>query len=192
MSPKARYGFRLVTQLDPLDFLLFAAIIYEIGGDLEAARVPSTDNLVYSHRFAPDATGAMFNRKIGFQSFNQECKRILRNEHYDFVCTADVADFYPRIYHHRLQNELNACTRRSNHVLGVMRLLSGWNNTETIGLPVGSAPARLLAEIVINVVDQALLANQIRFIRYNDDYRLFAHSHTEGYRHLVYLRAVYP
>src|ERR1044071_7080919 len=54
LSPKSRYGFRIITQLDPLDFLIFAAVVYEIGGDLEAHRVPVRDKIVYSHRFNPD------------------------------------------------------------------------------------------------------------------------------------------
>lgn len=59
LSPKSRYGFRIITQLDPLDFLIFAALVYEIGGDLEAHRVPVRDKIVYSHRFNPDSDGRM-------------------------------------------------------------------------------------------------------------------------------------
>src|SRR5437879_5194435 len=40
LAPKARHGFRIVTQLDPLDFLLFSAAVYEIGPHLEPSRVP--------------------------------------------------------------------------------------------------------------------------------------------------------
>jgi len=68
-----------------------------------------------------------------------------------------------------------------------MHLLSGWNGTETFGIPVGSAPCRLLAELAISDVDQALLANGVQFIRFNDDYRIFATSHAEAYRHIAFL-----
>jgi hypothetical protein len=37
LSPKHKFGFRVSTQLDPLDTLLFRALVYEI----EAARLPS-------------------------------------------------------------------------------------------------------------------------------------------------------
>ena len=33
LSPKAKFGFRIVTQLDPLDFLVFAATVREIAAD---------------------------------------------------------------------------------------------------------------------------------------------------------------
>ena len=43
LAPKARYGFRVVTQLDPLDFLLFAALVRDIAEDIESQRVPTDD-----------------------------------------------------------------------------------------------------------------------------------------------------
>lgn len=71
-----------------------------------------------------------------------------------------------------------------------MHLLSGWNNSETFGIPVGNAPSRLLAELTISDVDEALLANGVQFIRFNDDYRIFVENHTEGYRTLALLADV--
>jgi len=37
------------------------------------------------------------------------------------------------------------------------------------------------------LVDEALLANGIEYLRYNDDYRIFATSYTESYRHIAFL-----
>ena len=68
-----------------------------------------------------------------------------------------------------------------------MGLLGGWNGTETYGIPVGCAPSRLLAEITISDVDEALLANGVDFIRFNDDYRVFAPSRTIAYQQIAFL-----
>src|ERR1700758_882865 len=38
LAPKLKYGFRIVTQLDPLDFLVFASLVYEISDDIEKHR----------------------------------------------------------------------------------------------------------------------------------------------------------
>src|SRR5438874_1537265 len=51
LSPKARLGFRIITQLDPLDFLVFAGLVYEIGSDLEQERLPGHEEIVFSYRF---------------------------------------------------------------------------------------------------------------------------------------------
>jgi hypothetical protein len=37
LAPKGKFGFRIITQVDPLDFLLYAAAIKEIGPDLARA-----------------------------------------------------------------------------------------------------------------------------------------------------------
>jgi hypothetical protein len=40
LAPKMKYGFRIVTQLDPLDFLAFASLVHDISDDIENHRVP--------------------------------------------------------------------------------------------------------------------------------------------------------
>ena len=34
LTPKSRYGFRLATQLHPIDSILLAALVYEVAKDL--------------------------------------------------------------------------------------------------------------------------------------------------------------
>jgi hypothetical protein len=106
------------------------------------------------------------------------------------VAVADIADFYPRIYLHRLENSLQSATSHASHVSTISRLLSGWNGTESFGIPVGSAASRLLAEITISDVDDALFANGTRFVRFNDDYRIFARSYADAYRAIAFLADV--
>jgi Reverse transcriptase (RNA-dependent DNA polymerase) len=190
LSPKSRYGFRIITQLDPLDFLVFAALMYEIGSDLESERVPVADNIVFSHRFRPDSDGRMYDRNVGYLEFQKQAKSMARSPHCTHVAVTDIADFYPRIYSHRLENALSDCTKKKAHVAAIKKLLAGWNETESHGIPVGSAPSRLLAEITISDVDQALIAHGFTFVRYSDDYRIFCKSYSEAFRQLAILAQV--
>jgi hypothetical protein len=188
LSPKAKYGFRFITQLDPLDFIVYASVVREIANDVEQRRVPIDQNRVFSYRVSIDNNGQLFSRNIGYRIFLSQCDQILSNNSaYTHIATTDIADFYSRIYFHRLENALNSATNRSNHIRTIMSLLSGWNGTESFGIPVGNAPSRLLAEIALADVDEALLANGIDYVRYNDDYRIFATSYTESYRHIAFL-----
>lgn len=188
LSPKAKYGFRFITQLDPIDFIVFASVVREIANDVEPRRVPVAQNRVFSYRVEIDNNGQLFGRDVGYRNFLYQCDQILNINHgYTHVATTDIADFYSRIYLHRLENALNSATNKTNHVRTIMNLLSGWNGTESFGIPVGNAPSRLLAEITLADVDEALLANGIEYVRYNDDYRIFATSYTESYRHIAFL-----
>lgn len=188
LSPKARNGFRVITQLDPLDFLILAALVRELAAALEARRIPSAQGRVFSYRTAPLADGQLFAPDIGYRQFLEACRTKLRaNSGNGFVATTDISDFYARIYHHRLENALHTATTRGNHVRAVMRLLSGWNGTETFGIPIGSAPSRLLAETTLADVDEALLAAGIDFVRFNDDYRIFGDTYERCYRAITFL-----
>jgi hypothetical protein len=190
LAPKYKYGFRIVTQLDPLDFLVFAALIHEISDEVELQRVPVTHGVVYSYRVDKAGDGQLFNGDIGFEDFRRQANKMLEDDNYSHVAIADIADFYPRIYLHRLENALMASTARTNHVRTIMRLLSGWNGTESFGIPVGNQPSRLLAEAVLIDVDEAMLAAGVEFVRFNDDYRILARSHAEAYRRLAFLADV--
>ena len=71
LAPKAKYGFRVVTQLDPLDFIMYAALVYEIGSDIESRRIRPGRHIAFSYRFLPTNDGQIFNPKIGYSQFQQ-------------------------------------------------------------------------------------------------------------------------
>lgn len=190
LAPKSRYGFRTITQLDPFDFLLYTAIVYEIGEDLEPRRVEKSEEVVFSYRFSPSDNGSMFDRNYGYSSFLEKTKSIIEKENPQYVVVTDISDFYLRIYHHRLENALRIATDKTNHVKALLNLISGWNETETFGIPIGSDTSRMLAEVTIADVDESLLANNIKFIRYNDDYRIFCSSRNHAYKSLSLLANV--
>jgi hypothetical protein len=103
LSPKARNGFRVITQLDPLDFLVFASLIQEIAVDLEARRIPVGENRVFSYRVAPQADGQLFSPDTGYRQFLEACRqKLATNPGVQFVATTDISDFYARIYDEKL------------------------------------------------------------------------------------------
>lgn len=63
LAPKHRFGFRISTQLDPLDFLIYTALIHETGVKLESRRVPVAEQIVHSYRFDPNSDGRMFSEE---------------------------------------------------------------------------------------------------------------------------------
>jgi len=185
LVPKYRYGFRVATQLDPLDMLVYTALIYEIGEDLERNRLPSNAQVVFSHRFMPDDSDYLFfDQNMNYKAFQEHSRELA--EKYRFVAVTDIADFYPRIYLHRLENVLDSAAKgHSPHVNAIIRLIKSWNQNVSYGIPVGNNPSRLLAELVIDDVDRNLLSEGFVFCRYVDDYRIFCNSPEEAYKRLA-------
>jgi Reverse transcriptase (RNA-dependent DNA polymerase) len=190
LVPKQRYGFRLVTQLDPLDMLFFLSLMVEVGDQIEQARIPVRQRICFSYRFNLDNTDFLcFDRKIGYAEFQQRNERLTKKHNY--VVVADIADFYPRIYFHRLENALGqAITSLPTHTRAITQLIKGWNQNVSYGIPIGNSPSRLLAEIVIDDVDRTLFAENMVFTRYVDDYRIFCDSKQEAYQCLTRLANV--
>lgn len=187
LSPKHHFGFRASTQLDPLDALIYTALVYELGDDLEAARIPAGDNIVHSYRFSPDTDGRMFDQEFGYDSFRTRAIELASSVGCEWVVVADIADFYPRLYSHPLENALAAATTKSGHLTVIKKMLSSWNHSVSYGIPVGPAASRLLAEVAINDVDAALLGESLRHVRFVDDFRIFTSSERDAYSALAFL-----
>jgi hypothetical protein len=187
LSPKHHFGFRASTQLDPLDSLIYTALVYELGIDLEAARVPASDGIVHSYRFSPDTDGRMFDQNFGYESFRAKSIELASDDECEWVVVADIADFYPRLYSHPLENALIAATKKTEHLTVIKKMLSSWNHSVSYGIPVGPAGSRLLAEVAIADVDAALMGESLRHVRFVDDFRIFTASERDAYSALAFL-----
>ena len=76
---------------------------------------------------------------------------------HDVILSTDISDFYPRIYHHRLENALNDATQNTEVVRRILFILAKLTPGEvSFGLPVGGHAARVLAEAVLNRTDRLL------------------------------------
>ena len=191
LSPKSFHGFRVATQLDPLDWLVYTALIYEIGSDLESYRLSQSKSIVFSWRFDPLPDGTMFSRTTGFRQFQKRALELAKLPANEYVVATDITDFYPMLYHHRIQNALNsAATSKKKHTKAVMQLLGAWRERQSFGLPVGPNASRLIAETAIHDVDQALLGAGFTFVRFVDDFRIFCRTRRHAYHALATLAEI--
>jgi hypothetical protein len=186
LVPKHRFGFRISTQLDPLDFLVFTALVKEIGEKLEATRIPSIENIVHSYRFLPDNDGRMFSYQCTYRSFQQASHDACEKYCSSHVVIADIADFFPRLYTHRVDNALDSALGVGHmHAKALKNLISHWAGSYSYGIPVGTAASRLIAEVTISDIDQILLSEDAKYVRYSDDFRIFCKSEAEAYKYLT-------
>lgn len=177
-------GFRQGTQIDSVWNAYLLALVLTIGKEIEARRV--SPNVVYSYRYKPDlASGSLFDKDVGWPQFQSAAKEnALKSA---FVLRCDISDFYPRIYHHRLENALRRATEKIDVANRIMELVGAISAGPSYGLPVGGPAARLLSELLLNSVDRLLNAEGIRFIRFVDDYILFAESREKAHSALIRL-----
>lgn len=168
--PKAHSGFRIAHQLDPLDTLVYTALVYEMGRVIERGRQPRTFACAY--RFRPKEQGDFYPRDNGWGMFTRRSKELAGK--YAFVLHMDIADFYNQIYHHRLAGALETAgvpSERANNFETYIGKFTAWQSQ---GIPVGPSASNLLAECSLTDVDSSLRAMRVPFVRYIDDFRIFS------------------
>lgn len=191
ITPKSKYGFRISTQLDPLDSIIYNAIIFEINSELENVRIPLSRDTVFSFRLDPQNDGTMYNPNYNWETFSLEAKKNIDTNNFDFIIVTDIADFYPSIYLHNIETYLRESIKESGktaHAEALINIIKAMHSNQTHkGLPIGPQFSRPIAEIILNEVDNILLQHNIVFIRYVDDYRIFCKTEAEAYKTLAFL-----
>lgn len=184
LSPVGYTGFRWATQIDPIWNAYFLGLVTSLGERIEAARLPLKERRIFSYRFKPDAgSGRMFDPQVGWPEFQERSIELAQNYNYVLIC--DIADFYSRIYHHRLENSLTQLKAGNDTHKRIMRLLQMFSNTTSYGLPIGGPAARLLAELLLNRTDRLLKDHGIEFCRFADDYHIFSNTKEDAYQKLT-------
>lgn len=190
LTPKGRFAFRVATHLDPLDTLLLTALTYEAGSDFEAKRVAKGLAVVHGYRFEPTADGLMYDPSYSYDSFQKRSREMADTNGVTHVVVTDIADFFPRLYVHPLENALKASDADEGLLRGLLKMLKQLNFSVSYGIPVGPAAMRLLAETAIGDVDHALLSEGYSYCRFSDDFRIFAKSEREAHEALAFLARI--
>ncbi|HJT20030.1 MAG TPA: RNA-directed DNA polymerase [Nitrospira sp.] len=103
-----------------------------------------------------------------------------------FLLKADVVRFYPSVYTHSipwaLHGKRKAKENRSKGLLGneIDELMRNCQDGQTNGIPVGPDTSLVLAEILLNQVDQNLSHRKLHGLRYIDDYELVFDSEADA------------
>lgn len=116
-----------------------------------------------------------------------------------FMLKADIASFYPSIYTHSVPWAIHgkgvARSRRAKNWYG--NQLDTWiretQDRQTGGIPIGPDTSFLIAEVVASRMDamlETILNQQLRGVRYIDDYHLYFRTRAEAERALAALHVV--
>lgn len=168
---KARGGYRIVHQLEPLDAVIYTALVHMAALHIEAARLSSS--IACSYRIEPDGN-SFFARGSGFTSYRSSCEEL--SENFQFVLSTDVSDFYNQIYLHRVSNAIDATGAPSKLGKEIENFLSRLNNKASQGIPIGPAASIIIAEAIMIDIDQFIVNCHVDHVRYVDDIRIFSNS----------------
>ncbi len=177
--PKKMLAFRVATQLDPLDSLILAALMYKYGPALEAHRIPISERRVFSHRLGRSGDGRLYADRPSWHDFWETSVEKAKSSKCSFVVVADIADFYNQVYHHVIERQLQAALPKPA-AKTLKRFLQTLTDKGSRGIPVGPHSSHILAECALDPTDRSLLSHGYDFCRYVDDIHIFCSDEEEA------------
>jgi hypothetical protein len=103
-APKSRLNVRRVALLHPYDLVFYTSLVLALRDGITSARLPLRENRVFSYHAEGAGDGILYNEDPGYREFREAITRTVSNNVEAYVGITDIADFYPRIYQHRLVN----------------------------------------------------------------------------------------
>lgn len=180
LTPKSENGFRISTQLDPFETIFLTAATIEVGSQIEEYRRSNFNDNVFSSRFTTESAGDIYSAEWNWRAFDNRTYELAISGNFDYIINTDIADFFPRIYHHPLENALTKAIGYGAHLKLFKKLIKHWTYSISSGIPVGPSATRLFAELAIVDIDQALQNDGVVYLRYVDDIRIFSKSKKEA------------
>ncbi len=181
---KDALAFRNASQLEPLDAVLFSALIRHDAKKLEARRGDEARNRIFSYRAHPAANGQLYVDDR-YRDFWTESKRLA--EANAFVLATDLTDFYNQVYHHTVEQEMNAAGVHPAAQAALKHLLQRSSVTVSRGIPIGPHGAHILAELSLRNIDELLVNRGVQYVRFVDDFHIFCSSQADAHRVLYEL-----
>ncbi len=107
-----------------------------------------------------------------------------------YVLFADITAFYDNIDLRQLRSDLNDLEAENSLVQTLMDFLTKWDFPRGRGIPQGYSSSDILAKIYMFTIDQTLLHEGFRHLRYVDDIRIFCKNESEAKKALLVLNKI--
>jgi hypothetical protein len=182
LVPKQHGGYRVAIQLDPLDTIIYTALSYECAALIEKSRVPIERKVACSYRVELTPAGNLFRKDNGWDDFHQASQDLAKSGKFLYVVTADIADFYNQIGHHRIRNALESSGVSAARAKNIENLLMNFTGGQSQGIPTGPSASTIFSEACLNDVDLYLMRNGFSHTRYVDDFRIFCTTRDQSVR----------
>lgn len=181
LFPKKDYAsFRKCALIQLSDEIKYLSMVLSIFKDIENARITKNKNYIFSYRKSNKVKGYIFDLDYNYQTFRNETGKIVSSKKYKIMIKCDISNFYDRLNIHRLISKLYTICSKNDVIKSIEELLLFWSDRNSYSLPVGSNASRILAEAALIDVDKFLFDNDIKFLRFVDDFRIFCNDVIEA------------
>jgi hypothetical protein len=173
-------SLRLLHRLDPVDSIIYTALVYEIHEALNRKKESGSAMTAQVFGVEPAASGSFFS--AARHAWPRYVERISRmaQEHQGpgsqggWVLMTDIQDFFGRIRPQRLVQTLGESgVVPAERLQAFGRFLSALCTGGARGMPPGPGASTVLSEWVLDEIDRKVMSDTGDFARWGDDYRIF-------------------
>jgi hypothetical protein len=187
---KDQNSFRQVAWFDPFEAVKYLAVAYLLFDRIEAARIPKAEGIINSHRLS-DNDNQIFDARFGYDSFRDASSELSKSRTGQWKVVTDISNFFDRVGIHHLENTLKEIGCDQQHTTLLRDILEFWaDGRRSHGIPVGSDASRIVSEAALLHVDRRLRDKGIVFVRYVDDFRIFAKTRAEALKTIEVLTSL--
>ena len=179
--PKQDGLVRPISYIDVEVAVVYQALVDAVSLVIEPYICSNFSDRILSHRLRASLSPVMFQPPTdAFRDYIEVQHQVARSGNYSHCLRLDIANYYERIYHHKLQQMLE---RRG--VPGIVNtalwaLLRKFANGDSHGIPQGFWASDYLGNAYLLYLDEFLDSKGIHSIRYVDDYKIFCTSFHEA------------
>lgn len=183
LEPRGDKLVRPIAYLDVDIRLAYQALVDSIASTVELYVNSDFNDVIFSHRIRSP------NAELMFEDPREAHDRFIERQHeeahvknFTHCVKLDVANYYERIDHHKLQQLLE---KRgvpgviTSTLCGLLRKFS-LSEGRSYGIPQGLWPSDYIGNIYLLDLDEFLRDRGLLALRYVDDYRIFCNSDLEG------------
>lgn len=161
--PKAGGGVRVMTELGQPDAERWDALARQTCLRIERSLGPE----VLGNRFSIE-DGRLQPFVPALRSARAAARRLSTGA--DATLRTDVRAFYPSVTPSLVNRSLTRVGVERSAAAAAAALMTRWETHDVAGLPIGPPPSAVFANAVLTVVDAALRARNLPFVRWVDDY----------------------
>ena len=185
-AAKNEKSARRLHLLHPEDMLIYTSMVLIVKDDIEAARLPRTDQRVYSYQASCCKNRIYDTTQHLYENYIERLRIKAKKGITRYVGVSDISNFYPSISQRKLGHLLlsTASTPRRREIATLLTsvFVPKIMAHEGRGIPTGPFASRLLAEVLLNDLDRWLIAKGVDFVRWVDDFNFFTSSFASAQR----------
>ena len=180
ITSKKTGTFRPFVRVNPLDLILFQALVDELAPNIEGALGPR--DRVGAYRQALGGGDDAFEGTPRNDAFLAGISEAIEAAGNVYVLQTDISGYFLGVTPSRLERELGELADRGDVVADLADLLRDWGARGVTGLPQGLRPASPLANVYLASLDRRLGQGNIPFFRWVDDMWAICDSFSEARR----------